>query len=303
MIAEEILEMVVRSSIALLLATLGEIITERSGILNLGIEGMMAVGAASAFFVTFYTQNPFLGIIAAIFSSSALAFLHAIYSIKLKQNQILSGLAISMLCCGLSVVIGRDLIGFPLEKRLSSIPIPYLSDLPFIKVFFNQDPIVYFAFIAIPLLWFLLFKTRWGIIIRVVGEEPAFADLCGINVFKVRYLCTLFGGAMSGLAGAYLSLSYTPAWVEGMTMGQGWIALALVIFSAWNPLYALCVYIFGMIRAVQYYLQPLGIPVPFLMMLPYISTIFALIIYSHPKLRNTFEVPSSLAQPYEREKT
>jgi len=285
MIAEEILGMVVRSSIALLLATLGEIITERSGILNLGIEGMMAIGAASAFFVTFYTQSPLLGIIAAIFSASVLALLHAIFSIRLKQNQILSGLAISMLGLGLSATIGKNLVGFPLPKKLSPTLITCL------------------AFAIGLLLWFLLYKTKWGIIIRVVGEKPEFADLCGINVFKIRYVCTLFGGAMSGLAGAYLSLSYTPAWVEGMTMGQGWIALALVIFSAWNPLYALiCVNIFGAIRVVQYHLQLLGIPTPFLLMLPYLSTIFALIVYTHPRLKIAFRVPSSLAQPYEREK-
>lgn len=294
--------MMISAGTPLLLSTLGEIYAERSGILNLGVEGMMALGAVVAFYITLTTGNPALGLAAAAVAGLALSSLHAFISITIRSNQVVSGLALSMLGIGLSSLIGKGLIGMPLRHALEKLEVPLLRDIPLLGAFFRQNALTYLSYLLAASLWFIMFKTKIGICIRMSGENPRVADTMGVNVFRLRYLCTLLGGALAGLGGAYLSIAYTPAWIEGMTAGQGWIALALVIFAAWNPLYALAgAYLFGGIRVLQYRLQPLGISPPLLQTLPYVCTIVVLVAFSTEKLRRKLGAPSALGKPYSRE--
>jgi simple sugar transport system permease protein len=297
----ELISMVVSAGTALLLPALGEIYAERSGVLNLGVEGMMALGAVTAFYSTYLTKEPFLGLIVAALAGLLLAFIHAFISISIRSNQVVSGLALSMLGVGLSSLIGKSLIGVPLKYTIGRFEIPVLKDIPIIGGFFMQNALTYASYFIVVLLWFILFKTKIGVYVRMVGENPKAADAAGVNVSAVRYACTLLGGALAGLGGAYLSICYTPAWIEGMTAGQGWIALALVIFSAWNPLYAVVgSYLFGGVRVLQYRLQPYGFSPPLLQTLPYVSTIAVLIVFSSSRLRRRLGAPSALGKPYYR---
>lgn len=298
----ELLAMMISAGTPLLLSTLGEIYAERSGILNLGVEGMMALGAVVAFYVALTTGNPLLGLSAAALAGLILSSLHAFVSITIRSNQVVSGLALSMLGVGLSSLIGKRLIGIPLRYVLEKLEVPLLKDIPLLGAFFRQNALTYLSYFLTALLWFILFRTKIGICIRMTGENPHAADSMGINVFRTRYLCTILGGTLAGLGGAYLSIAYTPTWIEGMTAGQGWIALALVIFAAWNPLYALAgAYLFGGVRVLQYRLQPLGISPPLLQTLPYVCTIAVLTAFSTEKLRRRLGAPSALGKPYSRE--
>lgn len=297
----ELISMIVSAGTPLLLSALGEIYAERSGVLNLGVEGMMALGAVAAFYSTYMTKEPFLGLIAAILAGLALASIHAFISISIRSNQVVSGLALSMFGVGVSSLIGKGLIGIPLKYTIGRFEVPVLKDVPIVGGFFVQDYLTYASYFMVVLLWFILFKTKIGVYIRMVGENPRVADVAGVNVSAIRYACTLLGGALAGLGGAYLSIYYTPAWIEGMTAGQGWIALALVIFSAWNPFHAVVgSYLFGGVRVLQYRLQPYGFSPPLLQTLPYISTIVVLIVFSSSRLRRKLGAPSALGKPYYR---
>jgi len=284
----------------LLLGTVGEIITERSGILNLGIEGMMALGAIVGFSVTYTTKNLVLGLFAGILAGGLLALLHAFVSINIRGIQTLSGLAIAMIGSGLAGMLGKSYIGVPLPIRFSEVPIPGLSKIPFIgPILFNRDPLFYSGIILAILAWFILFKTRWGINIRSVGENPKAADALGINVGLVKYVSTFIGGCLAGFAGAYLTLAYMPSWIEGMTGGRGWIVIALTIFAQWDPLRAILgAYIFGGVDVLQYILQPLGIPVPILKMTPYIVTLIILLITAREIMRKHLGAPKALGEPF-----
>lgn len=284
----------------LLLGTVGEIITERSGILNLGIEGMMALGAIVGFSVTYTTKNLVLGLFAGILAGGVLALLHAFVSINIRGIQTLSGLAIAMIGSGLAGMLGKNYIGVPLPTRFSEVAIPGLSKIPFIgPILFNRDPLFYTGIILAVLAWFILFKTRWGINIRSVGENPKAADALGINVGLVKYLSTFIGGCFAGFAGAYLTLAYMPSWIEGMTGGRGWIVIALTIFAQWDPLRAILgAYIFGGVDVLQYILQPLGIPVPILKMTPYIVTLIILLITAREIMRKHLGAPKALGEPF-----
>ncbi|MCI4462891.1 MAG: ABC transporter permease [Caldisericum sp.] len=284
----------------LLLGTVGEIITERSGILNLGIEGMMALGAIVGFSVTYTTKNLVLGLFAGILAGGVLALLHAFVSINIRGIQTLSGLAIAMIGSGLAGMLGKNYIGVPLPTRFSEVAIPWLSKIPFIgPILFNRDPLFYTGIILAVLAWFILFKTRWGINIRSVGENPKAADALGINVGLVKYLSTFTGGCFAGFAGAYLTLAYMPSWIEGMTGGRGWIVIALTIFAQWDPLRAILgAYIFGGVDVLQYILQPLGIPVPILKMTPYIVTLIILLITAREIMRKHLGAPKALGEPF-----
>jgi simple sugar transport system permease protein len=284
----------------LLLGTVGEIITERSGILNLGIEGMMALGAIVGFSVTYTTKNPVLGLFAGILAGGVLALLHAFVSINIRGIQTLSGLAIAMIGSGLAGMLGKNYIGVPLPTRFSEVAIPGLSKIPFIgPILFNRDPLFYTGIILAVLARFILFKTRWGINIRSVGENPKAADALGINVGLVKYLSTFIGGCFAGFAGAYLTLAYMPSWIEGMTGGRGWIVIALTIFAQWDPLRAILgAYIFGGVDVLQYILQPLGIPVPILKMTPYIVTLIILLITAREIMRKHLGAPKALGEPF-----
>lgn len=300
----DILKATIPAGTPLLLGALGEIYAERSGILNLGVEGMMIMGAVSAFGVTAMTNNVWLGILISSIVGGGMALIHAFNSITLKANQTLSGLSLTMLGLGLSGLIGKRYIGMPLPGKLYNLPIGVLKDIPIIgPVFFDQDPIVYMSYILAFVFWFLLFNSRFGIELRSVGESPDVADSAGINVSKIQYLAVIIGGMMAGLGGAYLSVAYAPAWIEGMTAGMGWIVLAITIFSLWRPERAIIgSYLFGGIRVLQYRLQPFGISPNLLNMLPFTFTILVLMIASREISRKKISAPSSLGVPYFREK-
>lgn len=300
---ESLLYSAIRAGTPLLIATLGEIYAERSGIINLGVEGMMIMGAVTGYIVTYIFRNPWLGILAAIIVGGLISLIHAFLSITLRVNQVVSGLSLTMLGLGLSSIIGQRYVGISLPVTIIPIKIPILSGIPILgPSLFSQDPLVYLSMSLAILMWIMLFKTNLGMKIRAVGENPAAADSAGINVFKIRYLCVLIGGILSGLAGAYLSESYTPAWIENLTAGAGWIVIGLTIFALWNPLRAMWgSYFFGGIRALQFRLQPLGISPNLLAMLPYASTIIVLSIGAKETIRKRIGAPSALGKPYIRE--
>jgi simple sugar transport system permease protein len=285
----------------LIFATLGEIYAERSGVLNLGIEGMMAIGAVMGVVGAFATGSAWAGAALGMLSGALLAFLFVIVAICLRGMQVPAGLGIFMLGLGLSGVIGSGYVGRALPYRFTTVPIPVLSDIPVLGEFlFQHGPLVYLALILVPVMWFVLFKTRVGLNIRTVGNNPAAADSAGVNVFRTRYLCVILGGALAGLGGAFLSVAWTPSWVEGMVAGRGWIVIALTIFALWTPQGALLgSLLFGGVYALQYELQGLGMPVFILGMLPYLATLAALtgvFLFSE-----RLGAPSALSEPYERE--
>jgi len=294
----------VQAGTPLLLGTVGEIYAERSGVLNLGVEGMMAMGALIAFMTSFYTGNIGLAIALAMVSGALLSSIHALLSISIRANQIVSGLAITILGLGLSGFLGKPMIGM-IAPRLASFSIPILAEMPIVgRILFSQDAFVYASILAALVSWFVLFKTRPGLNVRSVGENPAMADSLGLDVYLIRYVCVLFGGLMAGAAGAYLSLVYTPLWIEGMTAGAGWIVIALTIFAGWSPLRAvLGAYLFGGVFALQFRLQAIGIGTEapqFLLMLPYLTTVAALVLTSIETVRRRIGVPGALGLPYFR---
>lgn len=303
---ENILSAAIRSGTPLLFATLGEIITERSGVLNLGLEGLMLIGAIFGFMAAYIFQNIYLAFILAIIAGAVFSLIHAFMTITLKANQTVSGLALTMLGTGLSGMLGRNYIG-KVAPRFQPIEIPFLSKIPLVgKVFFSHDILVYISYILVLGVAYLLFKTKMGMNLRAVGEEPSAADSAGINVFLTRYLATITGGALTAAGGAYLSLAYTSMWIENMSAGRGWIAIALVIFSMWNPYRALIgSYLFGGIIAMQLRLQAEGkinISPNLLMMLPYLTTLIIMIIFSfNENFRKRMGAPSALGVPYSRE--
>ena len=295
----------IRVGTPLLLATLGEIYAERSGIMNLGIEGIMAVSALTAFIGAYQTGSMLAGISYALSISVLLSLIFGFLVIHLRANQILSGLALSIFGLGLSGFLGKPYLGKTIHGLPSTLPIPLLSDIPVIgPILFNQYPLVYVSYILVPLMWYILFKTWFGLYVRSVGESPATADVMGINVFLVRYICVIIGGLLAGLAGAYLSISYTRMWIEGMSAGRGWIAVALTIFSFWNPIRALFgAYLFGAITSLQFRLQALevGISAELLLTTPYLFTIIILIITGREAVRKKIGAPAALYKPYSRE--
>jgi len=286
----------------LLLGTLGEIYAERSGVLNLGVEGMMIMGAYSAFTTAYITGNPWLGILVAAVVGGAFSLIHAFASVTLKANQIVSGLSLTMLGLGLSGMFGRGLEGKPLPVTISKITISGLSKIPLLGpiLFEGQNLFVYLTILLVPLLWYILYRTRIGITIRSVGESPATADSLGINVDRVRYTCVLLGGVLAGVAGGYLSVVYRPAWTEGMTAGMGWIVIALTIFAFWNPVYGMLgAYLFAALYHLSYRLQPWVSP-EFLKAMPYAFAILVLIFVSRGTLQKRMGAPAALSLPYTR---
>ncbi len=299
-----ILKRTIISGTPLLLATLGEIYTERSGVLNLGIEGLMAIGAVTSFGFTLITKNPIFGILIGILFGILLSLIHGFVSITLKGNQTISGLALTMLGIGISGFWGKAYIGKSLSERISEISIPFFEKIPFIgELIFKNDPLVFISWILTILMWFILFKTKYGIIIRSCGENPLASDSMGINVNLVRYYCVAIGGALAGMAGGYLSNVYTPMWIEGMTGGRGWVVIALTIFSLWNPLRAILgAYIFGGIYILQYILQlRYKISPNLLLMLPYIVTLIVLILSYEETVKKKIGAPKFLGEPYQKE--
>lgn len=294
----------IRAGTPLLFATLGEIVTERSGILNLGLEGIMITGAFTGFAVSFLTGNPWLGIVLAGFAGMALAFVHAFFSVTLKANQSITGLMLVLLGLGITGFFGRDYIG-QVATYIDPIEIPVLSSIPVVgEIVFRHDPLVYLALLLAFVIWFLLFRTRYGLEIIASGENPEAADSLGVDVDRIRYLSTMLGGFLVGIGGAYLSLAYAKLWTEGMTAGRGWICLALVIFSGWMPQRAILgAYLFGGLDVLSFKLQAVGFGVSYhlLAMVPYVVTIIFL-LFSVIRKREAFGAPASLGLPYIRGK-
>ncbi len=298
-------QIAIKSSVAVLLATIGEIITERGGVLNLGVEGMMIVGALAGFAAGFATGNPYFAIAAGAMAGGALSLIHAFFTIKLRSNQVLCGLALTILGLGLANFLGRPLIG-EAGVRIRAFAVPYLSEIPYLgEIFFQQSPYAYGAYILGPLAWYVMFKTRAGLVLRAVGEDAAAADAAGVNVAATRTIAIWVGGLFSGLAGSYLSLSYTPGWKETMTGGQGWIAIAMVIFCTWNPLRAFWgALLFGGLTALQFFFQATSIdiiPAYVLKMLPYLLTIGVLVLVTSSGKRRRSASPADLGVPFSRE--
>ncbi|MDJ0621832.1 MAG: ABC transporter permease [Desulfocapsaceae bacterium] len=273
----------VQSGTPILYATLGEIITEKSGVLNLGVEGIMIVGALAGFIAAKFTGNPVLAFVLAGFAGCAAASIHGIVCLLFQGNQVVSGLALTILGTGFANYLGTSYVGQS-APGFSPYAIPYLVDIPGLgPILFNQDPLVYLTYFIPVLIWFYLFSTRHGLGVRAVGENPSAARAGGLSVSLYRWGAILGGGFFMGLGGAYLSLAYTHLWTNNMTAGRGWIAVALVIFAFWRPGRAVFgAYLFGGIMSLQLRLQAAGTQLPssLLLMLPYLLTIIVLVFSS-----------------------
>jgi len=298
---EAILITIATAATPLLIAGIGELVVERSGVLNLGVEGMMVMGAVTGFGVALMTGSPWLGFLAAIAVGALFSLLFAFLTLTLVTNQVATGLALTLLGLGLSGMIGESFVGIP-GVKLGSIHIPLLTDLPLVgKFLFGQDPIFYISLLLTGGVAYFLFRTRAGLTLRSVGDNHASAHALGINVILIRYLAVMFGGACAGLAGGYLSIVYTPQWVENMTAGRGWIALALVVFASWRPWRVLAgAYLFGAVTIGQLHAQALGIGVPsqLLSSLPYLATIVVLVLISGNRRLTMVNTPASLGRPF-----
>ena len=302
---EAVILTIITASTPLLLAAMGELVTERSGVLNLGVEGMMIMGAVCGFAAAYTTGSAMLGVGAGLAGGVFMSLLFAFLTQTLMTSQVATGLSLTLLGLGLSGLIGEGFTGLP-GVKLNAIDIPVLSDLPFVgPILFGQDILVYFSLVLVAVVSYVLFRTRTGLIINAVGGNHHSAHALGYNVIKVRYACIAFGGACSGLAGAYLSLSYTPQWIENMSSGRGWIALALVVFSTWLPKRVLIgAYLFGTVWIMGLYVQALGVPIPaqLLSSLPYLVTIVALIVISGNKTLTKVNTPACIGQPFAPER-
>jgi simple sugar transport system permease protein len=277
------------------------VVVERSGVLNLGVEGMMVMGAVSGFAVAQLTGSPWIGMIAAVIVGALFSLLFGLLALTLVTNQVATGLALTLLGLGLSGLIGESFVG-QAGIKLPSLHIPGITDLPLIgKLLFGGDPIFYLSILlTIGVIWFL-FKTRAGLTLRSVGDSHTSAHALGIKVIRIRYLAVMFGGACAGLAGAHLSLVYTPQWVENMTAGRGWIALALVVFSSWRPLRLVAgAYLFGAVGILQLHAQAMGFGIPsqLLSALPYLATVIVLVLISGNRRLTMMNTPASLGRPF-----
>ncbi|WP_455873092.1 ABC transporter permease [Rhizobium yanglingense] len=301
MIFEAILLTVITAATPLVIAAFGELVTERAGVLNLGVEGMMIMGAVGAFAAAQATGSPYIGLLAGIATGTVFSLLFGFLTLTLVTNQVATGLALTILGLGASGMLGESYVGIP-GIKVPQVYIPYLSDIPFIgPVFFHQDLVFYLSIaLVIGINWFL-FKSRRGLKLRAIGDNHSSAHALGIDVIRTRYLAVMFGGACAGLAGAQLSLVYTPQWVENMAAGRGWIALALVVFASWRPWRVLAGgYLFGAVSIGQLHAQAFGIGIPsqFLSMLPYAATIVVLIIISHNRRTTLINTPASLGKAF-----
>jgi simple sugar transport system permease protein len=285
----------------LVFAALGELVTEKSGVLNLGVEGMMVMGAVCGFAVAAQSGSLWLGVLAALLAGTAMAALFAVLTLTFLANQVAAGLALTIFGLGTSAYIGLDYTSVAVNG-MQPIQLPLLSELPLIgPVLFSLDPLMYLSLVMFGVVSWFLYKTRLGLVLRGVGEAPASAHAIGYPVIRIRYLAVLFGGAMAGLGGAYLALVYTPLWVDGMSAGRGWISLALVVFATWRPLRVLLgAYLFGGITIIQFHAQALGADLPsqLLSMLPYLATIVVLVLISRDIRTIRLNAPASLGMSY-----
>lgn len=292
------------AGIPLLLATLGETVTEKAGHLNLGVEGMMLLGAVAGFATGLYTNSPVLAILAATLAGAGGAFIYAVLTVSMRANQVVSGLALTIFGTGFSGYIGSGLIGQKLSENMTDffrpVAIPVLSKIPFIgNMLFRQDMFVYLSYLICILIGVYLFHTNMGLNLQAIGENPSAADASGISITRYKYLHVLLGGALCGLGGAYLSVVQVPQWQENITAGRGWIAIALVIFCKWNPWKAFFgAVLFGGLSIVGFRLQQFHISQHILDMLPYVVTILMLAIGRENKENSA---PEAMSLPYFRE--
>jgi simple sugar transport system permease protein len=294
---EAIILSVIAASTPLLLAAAGELVVERAGVLNLGVEGMMIMGAACGFAGAYLTGSTLIGTLAGILAGALMAAVFAALTLGLAVNQVATGLALTIFGLGLSGLIGAGFVG----QKITAAPqlyIPLLTDLPFIgRILFGQDAFVYFSIVLVVGIWWFLYSTRPGLVLRAIGDNHGSAHALGYPVLRLRVLAVLFGGACAGLAGAYLSLAYTPFFIAGMTAGRGWIALALVVFASWRPgRLAAGAYLFGAVTILQLHAQGAGVGIPPQLMssLPYLATIIVLVAISRARGTAGSAAPASL---------
>ena len=300
-ITEAILLTIATAATPLLIAAIGELVVERSGVLNLGVEGMMVLGAVGGFAAMSLTGNPWIGVVAAIAMGALAALAFGFLTLSLAANQVATGLSLTILGLGLSGLLGVEFVG-KAGTKLENISIPVLSDIPLVgPLLFGQDPIFYMSIaLVIGVSWFL-FRTRPGLTLRSIGDNHVSAHALGIPVLRYRYLAVMFGGACAGLAGGHLSLVYTPVWIENMSAGRGWIALALVVFASWRPAQVLAgAYLFGAVSIGQLHAQALGIAIPsqFLTALPYVATIVVLVLISQNVRATLINTPAMLGRAF-----
>jgi len=300
-----LLEATVSFGALLYLAALGEMITEKAGILNLGVEGMMAIGAVTGFVVALQTGNPWVALVAAIAAGALIGLLHGLFTVVLGAEQVVSGLSLTILGIGLAAYMGRGSVGQPAGAELVPVDWGPLSDIPWAgPVLFQQSPLVYMAVLAGIAAWFVLGRTRLGLAVRAAGESAPTADAAGHSVAGLRLGAVATGGALAGASGAYLTLSITPQWAEGVVAGRGWIAVALVIFGAWRPgRVALGALLFGLTLALKTRLQTFGVDFsPILLsMLPYLLTVGVLVAISIRSRNRPSPAPAALGIAYRRE--
>jgi len=296
-LAEAIILAVLAASTPLLLAAAGELVAERAGVLNLGVEGMMIMGAACGFAGAYLTGSTFIGALCGIVAGAALSVVFAVLTLGLAVNQVATGLALTILGIGLSGLIGAGFVG---EKIVSAphLFVPVLTDLPFVgRILFGQDAFVYLSLALVGGIWWFLYRTRSGLVLRAIGDNHTSAHALGYPVLQIRMLAVLFGGACAGLGGAYLPLAYTPFFIPGMTAGRGWIALALVVFASWRPgRLVIGAYLFGAVTILQLHAQGAGFGIPSQLMtsLPYLATILVLVAISRARATAGSAAPASL---------
>jgi len=292
---------VMATSTPLLLAATGELVTEKSGVLNLGLEGMMLVGAVAGFAVAYHSGSATLGVLGGALAGTALALVFAVLTLSFLANQVATGLALTIFGTGLSALVGSPYVGIAIEP-MPTLALPGLTSLPLVgPALFGQNAFVYLSFAVLAGVGWFLRRSHAGLILRAVGDSHDAAHAIGYDVIAIRYLATAFGGAMSGLAGAHLSLGYSPSWAENMTAGRGWIALALVVFSTWRPIWLLVgAYLFGGIMYLSLYVQGTGLAIPsqLLAALPYLATIVVLVAISRDRARVRLNAPACLGLPF-----
>ncbi len=288
----------------ILFAAIGEIITQKSGVMNIGVEGMMLMGAMSGFMFTNMTGNRWLGLLGAMVFCAILGALLAFLLVKLRANQVATGIAFIIFCIGLSSLLGKPYLGKVPPDAFKSFKLEALNDMPLLQLFLQQDEMVIIALLLAVAAWFFIYRTKYGLYLRATGDQPGAVDSAGINIYRIRMIAVIIGSVFAGMGGAYLSLGYSLSWVEGMTAGRGWLAIALVNFSLWNPLNAVAgAYIFGIFHSLGLRLETLGVGIPpyFLRMIPYLLPIIILVLVSWLNKRKVNVAPRTLGVPYIRE--
>ncbi|MDQ0884917.1 ABC-type uncharacterized transport system permease subunit [Paenibacillus sp. V4I9] len=304
-IVTQLIVSAISSGTPLLLAVLGGILIERSGITQLGAEGLMLMGAVTSCLVFIQTGSLALTLLCVLAVGGVLGILHGFLCVTLHANQVVSGLAMTIFGAGLSAYLGKRVSGIPLPGAVPRLDLPWLENVPFMgKIFAHLDLFTWFSFVLVIVMHLFIHRTSWGLHLRAVGDNPATADVMGIPVIAIRYGCIIIGSMLIGIGGADLLLVYTPTWNEGMTSGRGWIAVALIIFARWNPVRALvCAYFFGVLDTLGFRVQLIGSHIPsyFLKMIPYIVTILVLMFLGWRNRNKPSGAPEALGVPFIRE--